>query len=245
MILVYCVNKGTIKKRISRDHRSINEGYGTLMRTMILIIMPIILSAFIYNVNGYINSYMYTGIMGIRGMDTDLMHTLYAEYGFFMTLINIPLTLASTAPTSMIPEVSAPLRKGGYQKRQCQDRAGYLGEHADLYSRSSGTGRSFWPHHQTDLSRDQWSGGGDADPWRCYDHFKWQFQYLQWGAPGDRKAKDPHDPCSHCAGGGCGGDGPFAFPYRFGGLYHCDRYDLLCSDHVRIKRPVHEAVYEI
>ena len=40
-------------------------------------------------------------------MDTDLMHTLYAEYGFFMTLINIPLTLASTAPTSMIPEVSA------------------------------------------------------------------------------------------------------------------------------------------
>ena len=107
MILVYCVNKGTIKKRISRDHRSINEGYGTLMRTMILIIMPIILSAFIYNVNGYINSYMYTGIMGIRGMDTDLMHTLYAEYGFFMTLINIPLTLASTAPTSMIPEVSA------------------------------------------------------------------------------------------------------------------------------------------
>ena len=107
MILVYCVNKGTIKKRISRDHRSINEGYGTLMRTMILIIMPIILSAFIYNVNGYINSYMYTGIMGIRGMDTDLLHTLYAEYGFFMTLINIPLTLASTAPTSMIPEVSA------------------------------------------------------------------------------------------------------------------------------------------
>lgn len=107
MILVYCVNKGTIKKRIRRDHRSINEGYGTLMRTMILIIMPIILSAFIYNVNGYINSYMYTGIMGIRGMDTDLMHTLYAEYGFFMTLINIPLTLASTAPTSMIPEVSA------------------------------------------------------------------------------------------------------------------------------------------
>ncbi|HJB27657.1 MAG TPA: polysaccharide biosynthesis protein [Candidatus Blautia faecavium] len=107
MIFVYHMNKRTIRKKIKRDRRSINESYKSLMKTMILIIMPIILSAFIYNVNGYINSYMYTGIMGMRGEESDLIHTLYAEYGFFMTLINIPLTLASTAPTSMIPEVSA------------------------------------------------------------------------------------------------------------------------------------------
>ena len=37
--------------------------------------------------------------------------SLYAEYGYYMTLINIPLTLASTAPTSMIPEVSAQYAK--------------------------------------------------------------------------------------------------------------------------------------
>ena len=77
------------------------------MKTIVLIVMPIILSAFIYNVNGYINSYMYSGIMGYKGMEEKLLQTLYAEYGYFMTLINIPLTLASTAPMSMIPEVSA------------------------------------------------------------------------------------------------------------------------------------------
>ena len=77
------------------------------MSNIVLIIMPIILSAFIYNVNGYINSYMYSGIMDIKGAAKDVIQTLYSEYGYYMTLINIPLTLASTAPTSMIPEVSA------------------------------------------------------------------------------------------------------------------------------------------
>ena len=107
MLLVYFLNKKIIKRRIKRDRVSLNESYSSLMKNIILIIMPIIFSAFIYNVNGYVNSYMYTGIMGYRGMDQDLLQNLYAEYGYFMTLINIPLTLASTAPTSMIPEVSA------------------------------------------------------------------------------------------------------------------------------------------
>ncbi|MDC7286211.1 polysaccharide biosynthesis protein [Blautia schinkii] len=107
MMLVYFLNKKAISKKLRRDRASVNESYSVVMRTIILIVMPIIFSAFIYNVNGYINSYMYSGIMGMRGMDKDLIQNLYAEYGYFMTLINIPLTLASTAPTSMIPEVSA------------------------------------------------------------------------------------------------------------------------------------------
>lgn len=107
MLLVYGLNRKNIRKRLKNDRRSVNESTAEVMKNIVLIVMPIILSAFIYNVNGYINSYMYSGIMGMKGMDADLISNLYAEYGYFMTIINIPLTLASTAPTSMIPEVSA------------------------------------------------------------------------------------------------------------------------------------------
>jgi stage V sporulation protein B len=107
MLIVYSINRRTIRRRIKHDHHSVNESTSSVMKNIVLIIMPIIFSAFIYNVNSYINSYMYTDIMGRRGMDQSLLQTLYAEYGYFATLINIPLTLASTAPTSMIPEVSA------------------------------------------------------------------------------------------------------------------------------------------
>ena len=107
MLLVYLINKKGINARLKRDRVSLNENTADVMKNIVLIIMPIILSAFIYNVNGYINSYMYSDIMGGKGMDPGLLKQLYAEYGYFMTIINIPLTLASTAPTSMIPEVSA------------------------------------------------------------------------------------------------------------------------------------------
>ena len=120
MIFVYGINRKVIRKKIRRDRVSVNESTSQVMKTIILIVMPIIFSAFIYNVNGYINSYMYTDILGKRGMDETVLQTLYAEYGYFMTLINIPLTLASTAPTSMIPEVSAHYamhdRKGANEK---------------------------------------------------------------------------------------------------------------------------------
>ena len=111
MLIVYGVNRKIIRKRIVNDRHSVNESMGHVMSNIVLIIMPIILSAFIYNVNGFINSYMYSGIQGFKGIDHDTITSLYAEYGYYMTLINIPLTLASTAPTSMIPEVSAQYAK--------------------------------------------------------------------------------------------------------------------------------------
>ena len=48
----------------------------------------------------------------------------YATY--FMTIINIPLTLSSTAPTSMIPEVSALYATGDIEAtRECIDPVSY------------------------------------------------------------------------------------------------------------------------
>ena len=107
MLFVYRVNLKTIAKKIKNDRVSVNESYRSIMKIILLIAAPIILSAFIYNVNGYINGVMYTSILGWKGVPNSLVKQNYAEYGFFMTLINIPLTLASTAPTSMMPEVSA------------------------------------------------------------------------------------------------------------------------------------------
>lgn len=107
MLFVYRVNHKMIAKKIKNDRVSVNESYRFIMKIILLIAAPIILSAFIYNVNGYINGVMYTSILGWKGVPNSLVKQNYAEYGFFMTLINIPLTLASTAPTSMMPEVSA------------------------------------------------------------------------------------------------------------------------------------------
>ena len=91
---------------------------------IILVVSPIILSAFVYNVNAYINGYLFSDILGRRGGDAAQIGILYAEYAtYFMTIINIPLTLSSTAPTSMIPEVSALYATGDIEAtRECIDQ---------------------------------------------------------------------------------------------------------------------------
>ncbi len=127
MLGIYLLNMGAIHSKVRQDMISKDEPMLTVMKEIVLIVMPIILSAFIYNVNGFINSYMYSGIMGMKGTDPEEIRILYAEYGYFMTLINIPLTLASTAPTSMIPEVSAAYAKGDLKlTRQKIDRATWI-----------------------------------------------------------------------------------------------------------------------
>ena len=106
MLLVYRINKKVIARKIKRDRHSVDESYRDIMKLLVLIVAPIVLSSFLYNVNGYVNSWIYSGISGFKGMDSNVVEGMYAEFGFFMTIINIPLTLASPAPTSMIPEVS-------------------------------------------------------------------------------------------------------------------------------------------
>lgn len=108
MLLVYGVNRRAIRARVDKDHYHQEESYGAVLKLIILIVSPIILSSFIYNINGYLNGVLYSEIMGKHGMNADTISMLYAEYAtYFMSIINIPLTLSSAAPTSMIPEVSA------------------------------------------------------------------------------------------------------------------------------------------
>src|SRR5699024_11503872 len=114
MLLVYWVNRKIIGKKIEKDTVSVNESYSSVMKNIILIVSPIILSSFLYNVNTYLNSRIYSQISGMQGFDSSLIESLYAECGYFMTLINIPLTLASTAPTSMLPEVCGSYTTGTF-----------------------------------------------------------------------------------------------------------------------------------
>ena len=108
MLLVYGLNRRGIRMRVSRDRAHREESYGQILKLIVLIVSPIILSAFIYNVNGYLNGVLYSEILGRQGADADMLSMMYAEYAtYFMSIINIPLTLSSAAPTSMIPEISA------------------------------------------------------------------------------------------------------------------------------------------
>ncbi len=108
VLVVYHLNRKIIQKKIASDQTGQEESYQEVIGVILRMVTPIILSAFIYNVNGYIDGYLFSEILGRQGFEDEGIRMLYTEYSiYFLSIINIPLTLSSAAPTSMIPEVSA------------------------------------------------------------------------------------------------------------------------------------------
>lgn len=108
MMAVYGANRRDILNRVRSDRKHQEKSYGDILKLIIQIVSPIILSAFIFNVNGYLNGVLYSEVLGAQGADAEQLSMMYAEYAtYFMSIINIPLTLSSATPTSMLPEISA------------------------------------------------------------------------------------------------------------------------------------------
>ncbi|HIV17220.1 MAG TPA: polysaccharide biosynthesis protein [Candidatus Alectryocaccobium stercorigallinarum] len=108
MLFVYGVNKGTVKKRCLRDTHRYEDSYGDVFKMIFFMMTPIILTTFINNASAYVDSYLYAGILGMKGVNADSISAAYGEFSnYYMPVINIPLALASASSSAMMPEVSA------------------------------------------------------------------------------------------------------------------------------------------
>ncbi len=107
MLFVYNINKKTFRRRVLKDRHKREESYRSIFALIILMITPVILTTFINNASGYIDSYLYAGIQGWQGVNADSISAAYGEFSnYYMPVINIPLALASASASAMMPEVS-------------------------------------------------------------------------------------------------------------------------------------------
>lgn len=109
MFGMYRLNHDIIKKRVKRDHTPIQESYRDIFRVIITTVTPFILSTFIYNCSTVVNMTIHQHIMiDVRGMDEALVAI---QYGIFatqaITIINIPIAIASAMSSASIPGISA------------------------------------------------------------------------------------------------------------------------------------------
>ncbi len=106
---MYCVNGSVIKNRIKRDHTRFQESYRDIFRIIITTVTPFILSTFIYNCSTAVNMKIYQYIMtDVEGMEETFVAI---QYGIFatqaITIINIPIAVASSLSSAAIPGISA------------------------------------------------------------------------------------------------------------------------------------------
>ena len=108
MWMIYMLNRPAINKRIQRDRTETVLGYGEIFKIIILMVTPVVLSTFIYNVNTASNLKFYQGIMqAFRGYSEVEATTSYGLYsGKAMQIINIPVAIASSMSAAIIPTIA-------------------------------------------------------------------------------------------------------------------------------------------
>lgn len=108
MLFVYVLNRKMLFTRIRKDHHKYTDTYGDILRGMLGTVTPIILSTFIYNFSTSFNQTVYSKVMlNVRGLSLAEIATAYGIFGGkAMVIINIPIALAASLSSAMIPAIS-------------------------------------------------------------------------------------------------------------------------------------------
>lgn len=108
MLAVYALNRKMLHKRMKKDRHRYTDSYGDILRGMLGTVTPILLSTFIYNFSTSFNQTVYSKVMiYFKGMSVAETATAYGVFaGKAMVIINIPIALAASLSSAMIPTIS-------------------------------------------------------------------------------------------------------------------------------------------
>lgn len=105
---IYGLNRGLIMRRVRNDRHKRVDSYGTVMKTITMVVTPFILSTAIYNLSGTVNNSVYLKILpSLREVDEIALNARWGVFqGQAMTIANIPIAFATAMAAAMIPTVA-------------------------------------------------------------------------------------------------------------------------------------------
>lgn len=108
MMFVYTTQKSAIRRQMRRDHSGKTESSRAIYHTMMLTIVPIVLSTLIYNISNVADQGIFNKVLLGQGYTQSQYGTIWGIYsGQFRVLMNVPLSLASCLAPSVVPSLTA------------------------------------------------------------------------------------------------------------------------------------------
>ena len=111
LLFVKSIYKRKTSRLLDKDLTKGNESNGDIIRSMLYILIPLVITGCIYNLNLIIDQILYNGVMTINGKGTEQVVNFGIYAGKYRVLMNIPIVLASAM---WIPIVHA--LENSYQK---------------------------------------------------------------------------------------------------------------------------------
>lgn len=117
MLILYMSNASYFKKRRRKDVSRTESSYLEIFKIIFLMVTPVILSTFVYNISTVMDQKLFIDVMDFKGMSSRNAAALYGVFsGKYWVLINVPVALANSMSTAMIPAVSGNYALGNYKR---------------------------------------------------------------------------------------------------------------------------------
>ncbi len=114
-VFVFLVYRKNLKKGIARERRLKQEqpeAYGSVMKILIMTIIPILLSTTLYNLVSIVDQGLFKNLAIAQGNSNDQVSLWWGVYsGYYRVLINVPISISTALATSSVPALAAAFAK--------------------------------------------------------------------------------------------------------------------------------------
>ncbi len=107
VLFIYAIYKPSWKRKVKRDKTGTAESYSTIIKVLLLTVLPVLLSTTLYNIIAIIDQGIFKNLslyLGYASRDIDIMWGIYA--GKYRVLVNVPIALASALVSASVPAVT-------------------------------------------------------------------------------------------------------------------------------------------
>lgn len=106
LAFTFVIYKPSINRQNKRDGWGITESHGEIYRTLLVTVIPVIISQTVYQIGYVIDDLIFSKIMYYKGMDNSVRKSLQGVFNSQYTmLINVPTAMATAMATSSIPSI--------------------------------------------------------------------------------------------------------------------------------------------
>lgn len=103
LLFVFSLYRGQRHKLLSKDATRGSESSGDVIHSMLYILIPLIFTTCIYNVNHLLDQILYNGVMTTTGNGASQVVNFGIYAGKYRVLVGIPIVIASTMWIPLIP----------------------------------------------------------------------------------------------------------------------------------------------
>lgn len=108
VVFLFLAYKSIFKRQMRRDKSRNQESYGTIMRILLITIVPVLLSTTVYNVSSILDNGIFKHVAVLQGYHADDISVWWGIFARkYKTIINIPISIASAMAASCVPSLTA------------------------------------------------------------------------------------------------------------------------------------------